>query len=140
MMHRYINIDQVYMLAAMQLQADHGNINLNTTLSKDLTTLLKDTKTRTKVKKLMHLYLNEDVLNRTSSEGSTIDGIVSKWLEFHGLDQFQAQTVFLGYVQQSPLYGSEMLEVGIRQKKEGKYINNKKCKTEEMKRASIAYI
>jgi hypothetical protein len=121
MMHRYINIDQVYMLAAMQLQADEGDItstpvNLGSN-SSALAGLLSDGKLRATVATHVERYINADIRGRVAA-GQIVDGILSKWVEFQGLDKFQAQTVFLGYVQQSPLYGSEMLEVGVRQKKE----------------------
>jgi hypothetical protein len=121
MMHRYINVDQVYMLAAMQLQANEGdltiiNINLGTNPNA-LPTILKDAKVRARVTTNIDRYIHVDVRQRTPL-GQLVDGVLSKWAEFQGFDKFQAQTVFLGYVQQSPLYGSEMLEVGVRQKKE----------------------
>ena len=120
MMHRYINIDQVYMLAAMQLQADEGDLasrSINLGSTSELASLLADVKLRAKVSEHVERYMNEDIRGRIHN-GQIVDGIFSKWVEFQGLDKFQAQNVFLGYVQQSPLYGSEMLEVGVRQKKE----------------------
>ena len=116
MMHRYINLDQIYMLAAMQLQANEGNLTDQQVNLKDnpslLTNLLKDGKCRDKVSSCVTEYIHAEVQRRTPMS-VIVDGVLSKWVEFQGLNKFQSQSVFLGYVQQSPLYGSEMLEVGV---------------------------
>ena len=121
MMHRYINLEQVYMLAAMQLQANEGNLSATpvnlATSPNALSALLQDATLRSKVSENVIQYIHADLQARNPLS-VIVDGVLSKWLEFQGLDRFQSQTVFLGYVQQSPLYGSEMLQVGVRQKKE----------------------
>ena len=117
MMYRYISMEQVYMLAAMQLQARYGDAAEKVFLG-DVPKLLRNSKAQSHVKAALPLYIHPDIVRRCGVP-HIVDGVLSKWATFAGLDTFHSQTVFLGYVHQSPLYGSEMMEVGVRQKTDG---------------------